>query len=194
MAVRNVDVEIAHRLLGGGPVALIATRYRRKINVMAAAWLMPISMNPPMVAIAVDKACLTHDFIERSGEFTINIPGVALMDRVRDAGTISGHEVDDKFEEVGLTPVAGEALDAPLVDGCLGHLECAVIEAYDAGEEHTVFFAEVVAAQAEEEAFEETWLVPEEEEEAKPLHHLGGHTYALLSKPICAMDGLEAEE
>ena len=191
MAKRVVDIEVAHRLLGGAPVALIATRYKRRINVMAASWVTPISMNPPMVAIAVHKECLTHDFIERSGEFSINIPNIALLERLRDAGMVSGYDVGDKFEEVGLHAIAGEALDAPLVEGCLGYLECAVVEAYEAGEEHTVFFAEVVAAQVEEEAFEGTWLLLEEE--AKPLHHLGGHTYALLDKRISAEVRVEGE-
>lgn len=177
-------MEMAHRLLGGGPVTLLATRYRQRINVMALSWVTPISMNPPMLAVSVDQASLSHDFIERTGEFSLSIPGRALMERVRDAGLISGHDVEDKFDEVGLGAISGEAMSTPLVEGCLGHLECSVIEAYSAGEDHTLFVAEVVAAQAEEEAFDETWLLGEEE--AKPLHHLGGHLYAQLQEPISA--------
>ncbi|MGQ9553073.1 MAG: flavin reductase family protein [Anaerolineae bacterium] len=184
MAKRIVEKEIAHRLLGGAPVVLIGSRYRQRINVMAASWITPVSMNPPMLVVSIHKGSLTHDFIERSGEFSVNIPGLPLLERVRDSGLISGRDVDDKFHETGLEPLAGEALDAPLVQGCLGHLECTVLDAYDAGEEHTLFMAEVVAAQADEEAFTETWLLTEDE--AKPLHHLGGHVYALLDKPISA--------
>lgn len=184
MPKRPVDLEIAHRLLGGGPVALLATRYRERANVMALSWMTPISMNPPMVAVAVHRACLSHDFIERTGEFSLSIPGRALMEQVRDAGLTSGHDVDDKFEEVGLEAISGEALSVPLVEGCLGYLECSVVEAYEAGEEHTLFLAEVVGAQAEEEAFDEIWLLGDTE--VKPLHHLGGHTYSQLSEAISA--------
>jgi flavin reductase (DIM6/NTAB) family NADH-FMN oxidoreductase RutF len=145
-----------------------------------------------MVALAVHKGTLTHDYIERSGEFTISLPNLALMEKVRDAGMKSGRDVRDKFAELGLEPVAGEALDTPVVAGCLAYLECSVVEAYDAGEDHTVFFAEVVAASAEQEAFRETWLL--EEEEAKPLHHLGGHKYALLEKLLDAAAREEEQE
>lgn len=184
MAKRAVEMNLAHRLLGGGPVVLVASRYRDRHNLMPASWVTPISMRPPMLAVAVHRDCLTHDYIERSGEFSVNVPSIALMQQVRDAGMASGHDVDDKFQEVRLRPVAGEALDVPLVAECIAHLECSVVEAYDAGEEHTVFFAEIVAAQADDEAFVETWLLGEEE--AKPLHHLGGHVYSLLDKPISA--------
>lgn len=165
-------------------MALLATRYRERINVMALSWMTPVSMNPPMVAIAVDRGSLSHDFIERSGEFSLNIPGRALMEKVRDSGLVSGYDVDDKFEYLGIRPISGEALATPLVDGCLGYLECSVLEAYEAGETHTLFVAEVVGAQAEEEAFDETWQLGDEE--TKPLHHLGGHTYAQLQEPISA--------
>ena len=179
-------------MLGGGPVVLIGTRYRTRINVMALSWITPVSMEPPMVAIAVHKGCLTHDFIERSGEFSVNVPGLPLLERVRDAGTMSGLEVDDKFVELGLEPMAGEALDAPLVSGCLGHLECSVVEAFEAGETRLELRVERRAAQAEEDAFEGTWLLSDEE--ARPLHHLGGHRYALLERPISAEPRPEEED
>ncbi len=190
MAKRIVDLEIAHRLLGGGPVTLIVTRYRGRANVMAASWLTPISMSPPLVAIAVHRDCLTHDFLDRTGEFTVNVPGRDLMERVRDAGMLSGHDVDDKFEEIGLEMEAAEAISVPVVVGCLASLECSVLDAYEAGDDHTLFVAEVVAAQAEEEAFDDTWLLADPE--TKPLHHLGGHAYAVLDQLISAELGAEA--
>ena len=184
MDKRIVELQFAHRLLGGNAVALVATRYRDRVNVMPASWITPISMKPPMLAIAVSKNCLTHDYIERSGEFTLSLPGIGLLEKVHAAGMISGYDCDDKLEEVGLRPVVGEALDTPVIEGCLGYLECTVEEAYEAGEEHTLFVATVVAAYAEREAFDDTWLLTEEE--AKPLRHLGGHLYSVLSQRISA--------
>lgn len=182
MTKRLVEPEMAHRLLAGGPVVLLASRYRDKVNVMAASWFTPVSMRPPLIAIAIQKDTLTHEFVERSGEFTLNVPSLRLMKEVRAAGIISGKDVDDKLSELGFEPVASEALDTPILIGCLGYVECAVVEVYETGEEHSLFIAEVVAAHADDEVFFETWLLPEEE--AKPLHHLGGNTYALLEKSL----------
>jgi flavin reductase (DIM6/NTAB) family NADH-FMN oxidoreductase RutF len=179
---RVVDRGMAHRLLGGSPVAFIGTRYRERSNVMAASWITPISLNPPMLAVAVSKNCISHDYIERTGQFSISIPPLAMAEQLRDSGMVSGQDVDDKFEHLGLKPSAGEALSVPLVVGCLAHLECSVIDAYQAGEEHTVFFAEVATAQADDRAFDGTWRL--DDAAMKPLHHLGGHQYAVLERRI----------
>jgi flavin reductase (DIM6/NTAB) family NADH-FMN oxidoreductase RutF len=189
MPKRAVDRGIAHRLLGGSPVAFIGTRYRERPNVMAASWITPISINPPMLAVAISKNCVSHDFIERTGQFSVSIPSLAMAEQLRDSGMVSGQDVDDKFEHLGLKPTAGEALSAPLVAGCLAYLECSVIEAYEAGEEHTVFFAEVAAAQADDRAFDGTWRL--EDAAMKPLHHLGGHQYAVLDRRVDVVPGSE---
>ena len=170
-----------HRLINPGPVVLVTAKYKDRVNVMTAAWAVPISLRPPLVGVAIAPRCFTHDLIRRSEQFALNIPGRALLEQVKLCGTLSGHDVDDKFEAAGLTPVDALEIDAPLIEECLGHLECALVEAITLGD-HTLFVGEVIAAQVEREAFDETWLL--EEEEAKPLHHLGGEFYALLEERI----------
>ncbi len=171
----------ANRLLNPGPVVLVTAKYRDRVNVMTAAWAVPISLRPPLVGVSIAPQRFTHDLIKRSGQFALNIPGRALLEKVELCGTLSGHRVDDKFAAAGLTPLDALEVDAPLIEECLGHLECALVEAITLGD-HTLFVGEVIAIQAEKEAFDGTWLL--EEEEAKPLHHLGGRFYALLEERI----------
>ena len=45
--------------------------------------------------------------------------------------------------------------------------------------DHTLFVAEVVGAWAEEEAFDQVWLLPADSEELLPLCHLGGNRFCL---------------
>ncbi|MFQ6058113.1 MAG: flavin reductase family protein [Anaerolineae bacterium] len=178
---RELPVTRANRLINPGPVVLVTARYKDRFNVMTAAWAVPISHRPPLVGVAIAPSRFTHDLIVRSDQFALNVPGRGLLEQVELCGTLSGHDVDDKFAAAGLTPMEPQQIDAPLIEECLGHLECAVVEAIELGD-HTLFVGEVVAAQVEEEAFDEAWLL--EEEEAKPLHHLGGDLYAVLEKRI----------
>jgi len=178
---KDVPISKAHRLINDGPVVLVTAAYKGRMNVMAAAWTTPISSRPPLVGVAIHLGRFTHDLIKRSGEFALNIPGRPLADKVRLCGSVSGEDVEDKFKLAGLTPVEAKYISAPLIEECLGHLECAVVEAIELGD-HTLFVGEVVAAQAEEEAFDGYWRL--EDEEAKPLHHLGGDFYAVLEKRI----------
>ena len=177
---KEVPLSRANRLINCGPVVLVTAQYKGKANVMTAAWVMPISIRPPLVGVAVHPARYTHDMIKKGGEFVLNVPGRALAEQVKLCGTVSGKD-EDKFKLSGLTPVEGRRVRPPWIEECLGHLECAVVEAISLGD-HTLFVGEVVGAWAEEEAFDRTWKL--EEEEGKPLHHLGGDYFAVLEERL----------
>jgi flavin reductase (DIM6/NTAB) family NADH-FMN oxidoreductase RutF len=176
----EVPLSRARRLINPGPVVLVTAKYKGTVNVMTAAWTTPISGDPPLVGVAINHGSFTHDLIAKSEQFALNVPGRGLAEKVKLCGTLSGRDVD-KFEEASLMPLTAREVEAPLVEECLGHLECAVVEAHSLGD-HTLFVGQVVAAWAEEGAFEETWLLGDEE--ARPLHHLGGTYYGVLEKRI----------
>lgn len=43
-----------------------------RANVMPAAWVTPVSVNPPLVAVAISPKRYTYKLIKESGEFTLN--------------------------------------------------------------------------------------------------------------------------
>lgn len=177
----DIDLARATRLLQPGCIALVTTKYKDKHNVMVAAWVTPVSHDPPMVVLAVHPARLTHDLIVKSSAFTLNIPPRPLLEQVKKIGEVSGTEVD-KFLLTNLTPYEGKEVSAPRIAECIGHLECGVVEKINAGN-HTLFLGEIVAAAADELAFDgEHWTLADES--VKPLHHLGGNVYAILEEPL----------
>ena len=177
----DIDLSRATRLLQPGPVALVTAKYKDKANVFVAAWVMPTSFDPPQVALSVFPALYSHGLIEKSGAFAVNIPARPLAEKVKKVGAISGADVD-KFLAVGLTPYEGKQVNAPLIAECIAHLECGVVDKFRVGD-HTLFIGEIVAAAAEESAFDgERWTLADES--VKPLHHLGANVYALLDKPL----------
>ena len=192
--MKKVEVPLlrAGRLINAGPVVLITSRYKDRVNVMTAAWVTPLSFRPPMVGIAIHPARFTHDLIKKSEQFVINVPGISLLNAVEICGTYSGKDVD-KFAKAGITPVDALEVDVPLVEECLGHIECVLVDAFTTGD-HTLFVGQIVAASAAEGVFDRVWTL--EDEEAKPLHHLGGKFYALLEKRIESppLEKEEAEE
>jgi flavin reductase (DIM6/NTAB) family NADH-FMN oxidoreductase RutF len=175
MPKEQIPLEKAHRLLTGGACTLVSSAFKEKIGIMPASWVMLVSLKPPLVAVAVAPMAFTHELIEKSGELVINIATGDLARAVKQAGSISSRDVD-KFKAVGLHPTPGLKVKSPLVEECIGHLECTVLERHSPGD-HTIFIAQVVAAQVEVGTFEGVWLV--EKEEAKVLHHLGGSTYCV---------------
>ena len=171
----------ARRLLGGGPVVLVTTAWRGNYNVMPAAFVTPLSFDPPLIGLAVHPSRHTHDMIKYSEEFALNVPTRELLHHCQYLGSVTGRELN-KFETTKLPTFRARRVDAPLLEGCVGYIECGVEDAFTVGD-HTLFVGKVVAAaQADKEAFDETWLLTDPD--LKPLHYLGLNYYALLDERL----------
>jgi flavin reductase (DIM6/NTAB) family NADH-FMN oxidoreductase RutF len=186
---KTLDELEARRLLTGGPVVLVTTYWHAKTNVMPVAYAVPLSFQPPLVGIAVHPSRHTHDMIRFSEEFAINIPSRELIHHVQYLGSVSGNELD-KFEVTKLPTFRARKVEAPLIEGCVGYIECGE-DALRIGD-HTLFVGRVVAASADDEAFSETWLLTEDDQ--KPLHYLGLNRYAVLGGRMEARVPKPAEE
>ncbi len=171
----------ARRLIAGGPVVLLTTAWHGNANVMPAAYVMPLSFDPPLLGVAIHPARHTHDMIRFSEEFALNVPGPRLLHHCQYLASVSGHDVN-KLELTRLPTFKARKVEAPLLEGCVAWVECGLHDAYTIGD-HTLFIGVVAAAQAEKEAFEETWLLPEDEE-MRPLHYLGMNFYGQLARRL----------
>lgn len=151
---QRLPVELAkcYRLLNHGPTVLVGSAHGGRSNVMAAAWSMPLDYAPPKVAVVIDRHTLTRELVEGSGEFSLNVPSRELAQATLDAGSLSGRD-RDKWSGHGLDAFPGEAIGAPLIEGCLGWLECRVIPEPHVQERYDLFLGEVVAAWADPRAF-----------------------------------------
>jgi flavin reductase (DIM6/NTAB) family NADH-FMN oxidoreductase RutF len=143
---------------------------------MPAAFVTPLSFEPPLIGVAVHPSRHTHDMIKYSEEFALNIPSRELLHHCQYLGSLTGRD-SNKLELTKLPTFRARHVDAPLLEGCVGYIECGVDDAYTIGD-HTLFAGKVVAAQVEKEAFDETWLL--DDTDLKPLHYLGMNIYGLL--------------
>jgi len=164
--VLPVDLAKSYRLLNHGPTVLVTSKSGDKANVMAAAWSMPLDFSPPKVTVVIDRNTLTRELVEASGEFALNIPSRALAQMTLAVGSKSGRDyykpsdaVGDaavnKFSEFGIATFAAEKVAAPLIEGCLGWLECRVIPEPHNQERYDLFIGEIVAAWADPRAFKD---------------------------------------
>jgi flavin reductase (DIM6/NTAB) family NADH-FMN oxidoreductase RutF len=169
MAKSALDNARIARLINHGPTVLASCHHGGVRNIITLAWATPVSIDPPMLAIAVAPARFSHYLIEQSGEFVVNVPGEHLLPAVWYCGTRSGRD-GDKFEASGLTASPAERVGAPLIEECFAHIECAVVDSPTEGD-HTVFVGEVVSASVEAEAFDKHLRL---EGRYHTLHHLGG--------------------
>lgn len=182
MVFKNIPITSAHRLINHGPTVLITSRLGDKVNVMTAAWQMPVSFKPVLVAISIGHQRFSHELILKSREFVINVPHIGLIKEVLCCGTQSGRDID-KFNVCKLTPVHAHKVKAPLIEECIGNIECKLYSIHETGD-HTIFVGEVVAASVKEGIFDNYLKV--DLDQAKTLHHLGG-------KVFCHPGGIDLE-
>ena len=179
---RTLEPTDALRLLNGGPVVLLTTRFRNETNVMPAIWTVPLSRRPPLIGVAVNPSRHTHDMVRFAEEFALNFPGRDLLNHTHYFGAVSGVDVG-KLELSKLPTFRASKIDAPLIENCLAHIECGLEDSLRLGD-HTLFIGRVLVVQAEADAFEEVWLVGERD--YRPLHYLGLDRYAVLGERLQA--------
>ncbi|MCA9821749.1 MAG: flavin reductase family protein [Dehalococcoidia bacterium] len=176
MARRFCDETDSRRLLNPGPVTLVSVAFRDERNAAPVAWAMPLSMEPPLVGVALHPERHTTDMVRAAQEFAINIPGPAMLKQVHFLGSHSGRDVN-KLEAASIEWFPGMRVGAPLLDGCLAWIECTVRDSIRFPD-HTLFVGEVVRVQALEEAYAGGWLL--EDPKYCPLTYLGGDEYAVI--------------
>ena len=117
-------------------------------NVLTVAWTGTVCSDPAMCYISVRPERHSYDIIKRNGEFVINLTTEELARATDWCGVRSGRDFD-KFREMGLTPVASERVEAPVVAEAPVNIECRVRQILPLGT-HDMFLAEVVGVQADE--------------------------------------------
>jgi flavin reductase (DIM6/NTAB) family NADH-FMN oxidoreductase RutF len=121
-------------------VTVITTTVDGKPYGTTASAVTSLSLEPPMVLIAMNQSSSTGQAIAAQGTFAINILG-------EDHGEIAvrfARKGDDKFD--GIELAQGQHA-GPLLADALAHVECRVTEQVVAGT-HVVFIAEALVATA----------------------------------------------
>jgi flavin reductase (DIM6/NTAB) family NADH-FMN oxidoreductase RutF len=177
MSVKTtVNINSAYRLLHPMHTVLVsAIGKANKPNVTTVAWVMPTSINPPLLAISLAPTRHTHTLIEESGEFTVNIPTMETLQAVYACGSLSGRSFD-KFKKANLTQMPGKKIKAPAIRECVAHLECEIDGQFTTGD-HTIFVGKILEAYADMGVFTESGY---DLKKARVLYHAGGNNFALL--------------
>jgi len=173
----------AYKMLNPGAVALISVGDGKTDNLFSVTWNMPVRRDPGMVAILSGKRHYSYPFIERTGEFGVNIPHGGIVDAVLGCGRTTGSKVPDKFARFGLTRQPAEKIKAPLVAEAVANVECRLCQVIDLGQS-SLLIAQILAAQASPEHFKDgEWCF---DNGLALLHHLGGDRFAVSEREISA--------
>ena len=135
------------------PAVMVSCSDGKVDNVLTIAWTGIINSDPPITYVSVRKSRHSHQLIEESGEFVINLVNEDLARSADYCGVRSGRN-EDKFAKCNLTKSPADHVKAPLIEESPVNLECKVLEVKEYPT-HDMFIAEIVAVHANEELFDE---------------------------------------
>ena len=127
------------------PVALVGANVAGRANFMTAAWLNRVNNNPPLLAVAVNRAHYTNGGIRENQTFSINFPSADLVEQVDFCGLVSGRKTDKSGV---FTVFYGELETAPMIDDCPLCLECRLQQIVELPS-NDLFIGEIVAGYTE---------------------------------------------
>lgn len=175
----QVDLGQAYRLLHPKHTVLVTCVDKAgKANIITLAWSMPVSVDPPMIAMSIRPQRYSHRLIEETGEFVVNVPTMKIVRETLFCGRISGVEYD-KFRGAPLTAAPAKKVRSPIIKECVAHLECKLVKTIPTGD-HTLFVGEVVAAYVNKGVFDKAFNV----RKVKPVFHMGGDSFVTISPRV----------
>ncbi len=169
VTIRYTDyfTQTVHRMRYDG-LLLVTSGADGKPNVMTIGWgMIGAIWGRPVFLVLVRPSRHTYSRLEEVGEFTVNVPPHELAAGVNLCGTLSGRN-HDKFREARLTPAPSRQVRPPIIQECVVHYECRILhkndvapgdlvqaildDSYAQGDFHRVYFGEIVAAYADQDA------------------------------------------
>ncbi len=151
-----------------------------KPNIVAMAWVIPLSVDPPLLGMSIRQTRYSYGLICETGEFVVNVAPYELAEQALVCGRRSGRDLD-KFAATGLTAGKARKVRPPIIEECLGFLECRVVDDIEIGD-HRLVIGEVLEAYAPAEALEEGGL--RALDRARPLLHIGKNCFTSTEKTV----------
>jgi flavin reductase (DIM6/NTAB) family NADH-FMN oxidoreductase RutF len=121
------------------PVSVVTVDLEGERLGLTVASLVSLSLEPPLVGVAINRQAALHELLRRAGAFGVSVLG-------------AGQEHLAQHFARGVPPIAlwqgipvREADGPPLLEEAVAWLRCRVWAAHETGD-HTLFIGQVVAA------------------------------------------------
>jgi len=139
------DFRAAMRYWATG-VAVVATQYEEVRHGMTVNSFTSVSLDPPLIIVALDQSARTHNLVQGTQVFGVTI----LSSRQEElSNRFAGRHTEDQDRFAGLeikTLITG----SPFIKGGMAYLDCRVVTTHKIGH-NTLFIAEVAAFQTNPE-------------------------------------------
>jgi len=117
-------------------VTVVTTGGEAGLHGLTANAVASLSLDPPLVLVAVDKSALTLDYLKKNRCFAVNILRHDQEDISRRFATSGPKD----FSDLKITTASTAA---PILADCLAYVDCRVVDILPGGD-HEIFIGEII--------------------------------------------------
>ena len=126
-------------------VGLITSNGPYGYDIMAAEWTFHVSYSPGLIAVCIHRPDATHENIEKTKEFGVNLAASDQNTLSSISGGYHGTQYNkvEALKELGYKFFKAKKIDVMMVERAAMQAECKLIKTLELGD-HTMFVGEVV--------------------------------------------------
>jgi 3-hydroxy-9,10-secoandrosta-1,3,5(10)-triene-9,17-dione monooxygenase reductase component len=145
---QKYDPEVLRQVMRGwaGGVTVVTSLWNKTRHGMTVNAFSSVSLDPPVILVALASRTRTCRLVRQSGVFAITILAEG-MEPLSDR--FAGRTIPDLEDRFTGLETFNLVTGCPLINGGLAHLDCRVRDTYEVGMT-TVFFGDVVAGRVYE--------------------------------------------
>ena len=138
------DSQEQRRIMGlfATGVTVVSTQHDQQTWGMTANAITSLSLDPPLILVAVQRESQTHEKLKQAGCFAVNI----LSTDQEEISNRFAFEGPKDFSDLDFTT---DVTGAPILSGTLGYVDCRLKEILPGGD-HDIFIGEIVAGNSSE--------------------------------------------
>lgn len=181
----ELDPRKFYRFIGPRGTLLVTTGGQDgTVRASPVSFSMPVSIDPPMIAISVSTKTPLYEAIKETRQFAVNVPTVEIIDRV--VATAKGTADDvNQIRKAALTEMPSLKLMSPLVGECVAWFECLCEFNREMGD-HALIVGTIAYASVKDDVVGKDGSI--DLEKAKIPLHIGGSKFALADKGVSIKD------
>jgi flavin reductase (DIM6/NTAB) family NADH-FMN oxidoreductase RutF len=178
----RLDPSKWYKILAPRPVILVSTVNKQGIsNAAPFSFVMPVSMEPPLIAFASDPEHDTVRNILQTKNFVVNIPGRKILKQLWICKKEFPYGVSE-IKKAKLTEEKSNKVQSPKIKECLAHFECKLYRKERTGD-HLLIIGKVLEASVRDSLFRKGKY---QLAKADPLLHIGAEEFGLLGRVVKA--------
>lgn len=126
-------------------VGLITSNGPNGNDIMACEWTFHVSYSPGLIAVCIHRPDATHENIEKTKEFGVNLAASDQNTLSSISGGYHGTQYNkvEALKELGYKFFKAKKIDVMMVEGAAMNAECKLFKKIELGD-HTMFVGEVV--------------------------------------------------